>query len=191
MTIMKYYDEFNQLLGQIAVTDARQDSLTLTQGVQRFVDLIENQHKIEKKLIFIGNGGSAAIASHVATDFFKNGKIRAIAFNDAALLTCVSNDYGYEHVFAKPIEMFANPGDIVVAISSSGKSQNILNAAEAAKKKGCHVVTFSGFEPDNPLSKEGEINFYVPSNAYSHVEMIHHSICHYIFDIIMERKEAK
>jgi D-sedoheptulose 7-phosphate isomerase len=141
--------------------------------------------------MFVGNGASATIASHQATDFWKNGGIRAIAFNDPALLTCISNDFGYKYVFEKPIEMFAHPGDILVAISSSGRSENILNAVKAAEKKSCRTITLSGFKADNPLSSLGELNFYVPASAYSHVEVVHHSICHYMLDIIIDRKGKK
>ena len=85
----------------------------------------------------------------MSTDYWKNGGMRAIAFNDAALLTCLSNDCGYENVFGKSVEMFADEGDILVAISSSGKSENILNGVHAARKMGAHVVTLSGFKSDN------------------------------------------
>ena len=112
--------------------------------------------------------------------------MRAIAFNDAALLTCISNDFGYRHVFEKPIEMFAQKGDVLVAISSSGQSENILRAVEAAKKRGCEVLTLSGFAADNPLRGKGSLNFYVSSNSYGHVEVVHHAICHCILDTIIE-----
>jgi len=112
--------------------------------------------------MFIGNGASAAIGSHQALDYWKNGGMRAVTFNDLALLTAVSNDFSYAEVFEKPIEMFADAGDILLAISSSGRSENILRGADAARKQGCRVITFSGFRPDNPLRSRGELNFYVP-----------------------------
>ena len=118
-----------------------------------------------------------------AIDYWKNGGIRATAFNDAALLTCLSNDYGYEQVFAKPIEMMSQAGDLLIAISSSGRSLNILNGVAAARKNGCGVVTFSGFAADNPLRSLGNINFYVPSESYGYVEITHLSICHSILDL--------
>ncbi len=115
--------------------------------------------------------------------------MRAIAFNDAALLTCVSNDIGYKHVFEKSIEMFADKGDVLIAISSSGKSENILRGAAAAKKKGCKIITLSGFKIGNPLRKSGNLNFYVPSYVYGYVEILHHSICHCILEYIMKSRK--
>ena len=112
-----------------------------------------------------------------------------MAFTDSSLLTCVGNDYGYERLFEKPIEMFADQGDILVAISSSGRSQNILNGVNAARKKDCSVITLSGFSADNPLRTLGDINFYVPAEAYGPVEILHHSICHCILDTIVNHQE--
>jgi len=139
--------------------------------------------KVNNKIIIIGNGGSASIASHIATDFLKNAAIPALAFNDSSLLTCLGNDLGYENVFAKPIAIITQRGDILLAISSSGKSANILNGVDAALKKGCFVITLSGFTENNPLRKKGSLNFYVPSNSYGYVEIAHLAICHLIADI--------
>ena len=153
-------------------------------------ELIINQAEANKKLIFIGNGASASISSHMSTDYWKNGGIRAIAFNDSSLLTCISNDYGYKHVFEKPIEMFADTGDILIAISSSGKSENILNGVKAARVKNCHIITCSGFETNNPLRNLGDLNFFVPSKDYGPVEILHLSILHCIVDCIIELKSG-
>jgi D-sedoheptulose 7-phosphate isomerase len=127
----------------------------------------------------------------MATDFWKNGRIEALAFNDSSLLTCISNDYGYEHVFEKPIEMFAKREDIVFAISSSGESKNIVRGVNAARLKECSVITLSGFKDDNILSTLGDINFYIPSRKYGLVEVIHHSICHCILDTIVSYREGQ
>jgi D-sedoheptulose 7-phosphate isomerase len=135
--------------------------------------------------MFIGNGGSAAIASHMAIDYSKNGGIRSLAFNDGAALTCLSNDFGYEHVFSKQIELHARPGDLLIAISSSGKSLNILNAVDMAHEKGCFVVTLSGFSPDNPLRNFGDYNLFVDAKEYGFVEITHLSLCHAILDLAM------
>jgi D-sedoheptulose 7-phosphate isomerase len=140
------------------------------------------------KVMLVGNGGSAAICGHIAVDLLKNAGVAALTFNDASLLTCISNDLGYEQVFAKPVEMLAKKGDILIAISSSGKSKNILNAAGKAKSKGCCVMTLSGFSPANPLWKMGEVNFYVPSFSYGAVEIAHLAVCHAIVDSIISQK---
>jgi D-sedoheptulose 7-phosphate isomerase len=184
-----YYRDLLQYVGGIRVTDEAGRAIDFAAGVADVIDLIRSRQG-GRKIMFIGNGGSAAISSHMAVDFWKNGRIRAVAFNDSSLLTCVGNDCGYGNVFEKPIEMFADAGDILVAISCSGRSENVLLGVRAARTKGCGVVTLSGFDGDNPLSSMGDYNFYVPSHAYGPVEVIHHSICHCILDAIIRGKEG-
>lgn len=151
----------------------------------KLVNMVIKQAGLGGKLFFIGNGASSSISSHISTDLWKNGGIRALAFNDSSVLTCISNDLGFHNVFSKPLEMFADDKDILVAISSSGSSENILQAVSSAKKKGLKVVTLSGFEEDNPLRKQGDINFYVPISEYGYVEVVHHSILHFLVDAIV------
>lgn len=141
-----------------------------------------------KKLMFIGNGGSAGIAMHALADYANAGGFKTADFYNPALLTCMANDYGYENVFAKPVEMFAELGDMLFAISSSGQSPNIINACRAASGKKCYVITFSGFSPDNPLRKLGRMNFYVPSSHYGFVELAHQTLIHCILDLFIRNK---
>lgn len=143
------------------------------------------------KVIYIGNGGSASIAGHMAADLWKNGGVKTLCFSEPALLTCLANDLGYENVFAAPVEAYADKGDLLVAISSSGKSPNILKAAEAALKKGCALATLSGFKPDNPLRKMGALNFYVESMVYGVVETAHSALCHAVVDSVIRERSAK
>ena len=126
------------------------------------------------KVIIAGNGGSAAMASHVSVDFTKAAGIRAVNFNEADLLTCFANDYGYERVFEKAVEFYGDKGDLLILISSSGSSINVVNAAKRAKELNMSVITFSGFKSNNELRKLGDINFWVDSKAYNIVEMTHH-----------------
>jgi len=174
----------------VRVTDINGIELDYVQGIENAINLIKTIIDPPLKMMFIGNGGSAAISSHMAMDFWKNGGIKAVSFNDGAQLTCLGNDYGYKHVFEKPIMMFADSGDILIAISSSGSSENIVLGVQAAKAKGCKVITLSGFSHNNPLLSMGDLNFYVPSNSYGTVEVIHHSICHCILDTIMNIKNG-
>ncbi|HOD12714.1 MAG TPA: SIS domain-containing protein [Candidatus Omnitrophota bacterium] len=183
--INSYYETLRALTEKMSAKDSQGRYLSLQQGLERSVRLICVCRKNGRKMIFIGNGASASIASHMATDFWKNGKVRAMALNDAALLTCISNDFGYEHVFEKPIEMFANRGDIIVAISSSGQSKNILKAVQMGIMKGCRVITLSGFKKSNPLCSLGDVNFYVPFSSFGIVEVLHHSICHCLLDTVV------
>lgn len=187
----KYYEDLSNLINSIRITDNNEEKLEFYDGIEKVCDFIISQAGSGHKIIFIGNGASAAISSHMASDFWKNSDIRAMAFNDSSLLTCISNDYGYEYVFEKPIKMFMDKGDILFAISSSGQSENILKGTKAAISKKCFAITLSGFKEDNPLSSMGEFNFYVPSQSYGPVEILHHSICHCILDIIMKKKPLR
>ncbi len=176
--------ELINLLSGIETTDSSREALDFQKAIFQVAKLISRQSKKGNKMIFIGNGGSASIASHIATDFLKNLRIPSLAFNDSSLLTCLSNDLGYERVFSVPIDVLAKKGDILFAISSSGKSKNILNAASSAKKKGCFVIGLSGFASHNPLRSMGNLNFYAPSSSYGAVEIAHLAICHALVDIL-------
>lgn len=183
-----YYNGLTELTRSIRVTDKEGKKIGFSHAIEKIGNLILSQANPGNKLMFIGNGASAAISSHMSTDFWKTCGIRAIAFNDSSLLTCLGNDYGFEHIFEKSIEMFANCGDVLVAISSSGKSENIIRGVNSAKSKECSVITLSGFKEDNPLSAAGDFNLYVPAQEYGPVEVIHHSICHCILDVIARHK---
>jgi D-sedoheptulose 7-phosphate isomerase len=179
---------FNTLIGVIneaECTTSVGESLPLAQAFEHVRNAAHAAHDGGNKIIFIGNGGSAGIASHLAIDFSKNGGMRATAFNDGAALTCIGNDLGYENVFAKQIEWHARPGDLVIAISSSGRSQNILNGVKAARSHDCPIVTFSGFGDDNHLRRMGDVNVYVRSREYGFVEVAHLALCHAILDLDM------
>ena len=182
--ICRYFTTLADYLMHAAVTSADKQSLSQSEAINHLMGLARQTHSAGNKLIFIGNGGSAAIASHMATDYSKNGNIRALALNDSSMLTCLGNDLGYDRVFAKQIELHARPGDLVIAISSSGRSANILNAVQAARNAKCTVVTLSGFSAENPLRLLGDVNFYIDSDRYGFVEIGHLTICHVILDFI-------
>ena len=126
-----------------------------------------------RKVIVAGNGGSAAIASHVSVDLTKAARVRSICFNESDLITCYANDYGYENWLAKAIDSFGDAADVAVLISSSGQSSNIINAARHAKLQGLGVITFSGFDPENKLRAMGDLNLWVDSRSYNVVETVH------------------
>jgi cytidyltransferase-like protein len=180
-----YYRDLLARVRRVGVTDGEGRALDFTTGVLRASAAIAELRGSGRKVMFIGNGASAAIASHMAADFAKNGGVRALAFNDAALLTAVSNDTSFEQVFEAPVRLFAEPGDILLAISSSGRSPNILRAAQAARELGCRLMTLSGFDADNPLRGMGELNLHVPCLSYGVTEVLHHSLCHCILDTYM------
>lgn len=135
-----------------------------------------------RKAFFIGNGGSAAIAIHMTADFLKNGMIMTHPMFDPATITCLANDEGYENVFSFQIERLAKEGDVLIAVSSSGKSANIIKAVETMKSKEGSVLTLSGFDVGNPLRKMGDWNLHVPSFEYGIVESIHNMVLQQIVD---------
>jgi D-sedoheptulose 7-phosphate isomerase len=141
-----------------------------------------------KKIFFVGNGGSNSICSHMYEDFAKIGGFRTYAFSDAALITCFANDYGYENAMKEWLKIYIEPGDLLVAISSSGNSPNICNAAALAKEKGAGLITLSGFNPGNKLRALGDINFYIECSNYGVVECFHQVILHAVLDDFAEKK---
>jgi D-sedoheptulose 7-phosphate isomerase len=144
-----------------------------------------------RKIIIIGNGGSAAIASHVSIDLTKAANIRSTNFNEASLLTCFSNDYGYEHWVEKAIEFYADTDDLVILISSSGQSENIINGAKKAKDMKLPLITLSGFLEDNPLRSMGDINLWVDSKNYNVIETTHQIWLLSAVDYIIENSLQK
>jgi D-sedoheptulose 7-phosphate isomerase len=181
----QYFGTLADLLRGTQVTDRSSKPLPLDVGCQWVRQAAHEAHDAGNKIVFIGNGGSAGIASHLAIDFSKNGGLRALAFNDPSALTCLGNDLGYENVFAKQLDFHARPGDLLIAISSSGRSPNILGAVKMARSRECKVATFSGFTEENELRSTGDVNFFVCSREYGFVEVAHLALCHAVLDIDM------
>ena len=140
--------------------------------------------KEKRKLFLVGNGGSAAIAEHFLTDFLKNGGMRTVNIMSPALITCLSNDFCYANVYTKSLQILADEDDLLVAISSSGNSSNIVHAIETAKAMKMKVITFSGFMANNHIRAMGDYNIYVPVEHYGIVESIHNLLLQQIVDTI-------
>ncbi|HZD26539.1 MAG TPA: SIS domain-containing protein [Alphaproteobacteria bacterium] len=182
--VQDYFDTLGALPLRSEVTDARGREIGLADCFAKLQPLLGGYRRAGK-VMFVGNGGSATIASHMAIDFSKNGNIPALCFNDGAALTCLGNDLGYDQVFAHQVASLGQLGDTLIAISSSGRSANIVNAVRAARSVGAYVVTLSGFDPDNPLRRLGDYNLYVPAGEYGFVEIVHLSLCHALLDLAM------
>jgi D-sedoheptulose 7-phosphate isomerase len=180
----KFFENFNELINN-AINSIDNDLLV------KSAKMFKNVKSTGKKIIVVGNGGSAAMASHVAVDLTKAAGCRAITFNEADLLTCFANDYGYENWVEKALNFYADKGDVVILISSSGTSKNIVNGANWAKQNGLSVITLSGFNSDNPLKKIGDINLWVDSKGYNIIEMAHHIWLVAIVDYIVGNIEYK
>ena len=142
-------------------------------------------------VFFIGNGGSAGIAIHMTADFLKNAQMRTVSMHNPATLTCLGNDFGMEFIFSKQLELLARPGDLMVAISSSGNSPNILRGIEMAKRNGAWVITLTGFRENNKARQLGDYNIYVPSMEYGIVESVHNIILQQTVDILMEENKEE
>ena len=153
-------------------------------------DLLLEVTNNSKKIIIVGNGGSASIASHFSVDLTKNAKLRCLNFNEADLITCFANDYGFERWVEKAIDFYGDEGDLLIAISSSGSSENILNGVKAARNANFNsIVTLSGFSKDNTLNQLGDINLWVDSKAYNFVENIHQIWLLAIVDLVIGSRE--
>lgn len=177
----KYFNDFSILAAPTAET---------VNDLSKIKSLLLQASENGKKTIIVGNGASSAIASHVSVDLTKNANIRCVNFNEPDLITCFANDYGYENWIEKAIDFYGDEGDVLIAISSSGQSMNILNGCKTAKrKKFSEVITLSGFRPDNPLRQSGDINLWVDSKEYNFVENIHQLWLLAVVDLIIGRSE--
>jgi D-sedoheptulose 7-phosphate isomerase len=152
-------------------------------------DIFLRTSKKKGKILIFGNGGSAAISSHVSVDLTKNAKIRTVNFNESDLITCFSNDYGYERWVEKSVDFYADANDTLVLISSSGKSKNMINACKAAKKKKIKVISFTGHTRNNPLSKAADLSLWINSKAYNFVENTHQVWLLTVCDLIIGKRE--
>jgi D-sedoheptulose 7-phosphate isomerase len=166
----------------VTATDRRGVALPVAEAAERWIAMTRETHDRDGHLFFIGNGGSAGMASHMATDACKNGYLRATAFNDIALVTATANDLAYDQIFSLPLERLARSGDMVISISSSGNSPNVVRALESASRLDLRIVTLSGMRADNRSRSLGDLNFYAPLQRYGWVESAHQIILHYWFD---------
>ena len=163
LSLQNYYDEIKSLL-------ADDDVFELLESVkQKFVEM----NKAGGKLLLVGNGGSAGIVAHAAVDFTKQAGVTALTFNEPALITAFSNDFGYERWVEKAFEYYAKPEDVLVCVSVSGESENLVNAALKAHENDHYVVSFTGKNHDNSLGKIADTNLFVNSKSYNIVEGIH------------------
>ena len=160
-----------------------------SENIRSAKKLILDAKKSGNKLIFGGNGASASIASHASLDFTKQGGIRSVNFNEPTLITAFSNDFGYENWLKKAVEYYADVNDVLILISSSGNSSNIVKAAQYAKDSQIKVITFTGFEKNNPVKQIGDINFWLNSKSYNIIEGIHQLWLLCICDLIIGKTE--
>lgn len=185
---MKYIDDFVKALNMVEITPkASNVKMRYEEGFEELFQLLSDAKKKRKAIFICGNGGSAGIAVHMTADFLKNGGLKTHCLYNPATLTCLGNDLNYTHVFDKQLELMACEGDFLIAISSSGKSNNIVNAIETMQNLNGKVITFTGFEENNPVRQMGDYNVYVPILHYGIVESIHTLILQHLVDEIIDR----
>ncbi len=177
---------FSNIIIDSKITTLLHEILLTQQGLNLIINMLIQCRNQNGAVYIVGNGGSAAIASHATIDFLNMAKMKATAMLDSAVTTCISNDYGYEYVYSKQLEKFIGPQDVLIAISSSGQSKNIINAVNIAKKNDAKVITLSGFQDNNPLRQIGHYNLWLNSIDYGQVEIGHAFILHYLTDRLRE-----
>lgn len=182
MALQARLSELQLVIASTQVTDALGRRLDTEVSIAQMLDLFRDLRHRNGSLYLVGNGGSAAVASHSVTDFLNVGRLRAMTLHDSSLVTCMANDYGYENAFARILAVLVQPGDVLIAISSSGKSLNIRNAATKVRELGGNVVTLSGFAPDNPLRVLGSHNVWLDTCDYGMAEIGHQFVLHNIAD---------
>lgn len=180
--LKNHAEKLQALISTAEYSDEQGHSIPYPDGFDKNLKLLKEAQEKKSCVFLIGNGGSAAIVSHISNDFINVAKLRAFTLHESSLVTCISNDYGYENVYSKPLSTLAQENDLLIAVSSSGKSQNILNAANCMKEIGGKVITLSGFSKDNALRKMGSVNFWLNSNDYGLVEVGHMFFLHCLSD---------
>ena len=183
-----FFTRLHGLLDGTAVTRRAGDAaaipadLGVDAGSDAAVRMLHDAQLRGAKVLTLGNGGSSVIAEHISVDLSNRAAVRARTLGSAPQLSALANDNQFEDAYAIWLCSEADPGDVVVLVSSSGASPNITNAAAAARQRGCGVITVSGFRHDNPLRRLGDLNFHVDSSHYGEVEIAHEALSHYVTD---------
>ncbi len=187
ITLRARIEKFSQIIELTKITNIQKQTCDLETEIISLQERLLKLKNDHRNLYIVGNGGSAGVAAHAVTDFFNVAKIRATTLHESSLLTCMANDFGYENAVARMLAQLINPGDAVIAISSSGNSMNMRNAATIASERGAYVVTLTGFSANNPLRDLGHTNIWLDSDDYGFVEVGHQFILHNIADRFNEK----
>jgi D-sedoheptulose 7-phosphate isomerase len=182
MRTAEYFAALASCLTRVEATGSYGNPRFLETAVETCVDLLKSVQASDREVHLIGNGGSAALVAHAHNDLVKAAGLRARVHQDGPLQSAYANDCGYGVAFAKSLERLMRSSDVLIAVSSSGESVNILNAVTASRKRQAIVITLSGFEPDNSLRRMGDHNFYVPARHYGMVELTHGALLHHLTD---------
>ncbi len=176
--------ELYSVLENLSIQNRQGSELGHDQGFSLWKKLTLDIRNTNKRVFFIGNGASASMSSHFAADLAKNGKVFTEVFTDLSLITAIANDISYEQIFAEPLKLKMAKGDMLVAISSSGNSPNVLRGAETAATLEGTIITLSAMKENNALRKLGDLNFYIPAQTYGLAETGHAAILHCWMDSV-------
>ena len=190
MSISSKTHQFSKLIANAKFTAAAR-KLSSEKGTRLALDLLRDTHLSGGCIYLVGNGGSAAVASHAITDLVNAAGYCARVLHEPSLLTCLSNDHGYENAYARVLKGQAKKEDLLIAISSSGKSRNILNAAKVMRRAGGRLMTLTGFNARNPLRQKGDLNIWLDSTDYGPVEIGHLFILHFFSDLLVVYDKKK
>jgi D-sedoheptulose 7-phosphate isomerase len=183
---MDWFANINEISRSLASLSVRvgntREEIAPDTAFSQWAEFTANLKRDRGTVYIIGNGASASMASHISADLAKNAGVHTEVFSDLSLITAIGNDIGFEQVFAEPLRRRMNPGDMLVAISSSGGSPNIIRACRTAAHCGGVVVTLSAMKPDNAARKSGMLNFWVPAGSYGLAESCHAAILHHWVD---------
>ena len=178
--ILRLFDESSKVI---------LESKTLVREILDAIDVIIKSLKNKNKIVIFGNGGSAADAQHMAAEFIgryliERKSIPAIALTaDTSILTSIGNDYSFDSVFSRQCESLVEENDIVIAISTSGNSTNIIEGVSTAKKKGAFVISLTG-KSGGKLKGISDITIRVPSDQTPHIQESHRTIIHTICELV-------
>jgi len=179
-----YITTLGQCLTNISFRNIKGIEIGFVNGFSEWLEKTQKIRQSNNTIYFVGNGASASMASHMAADVSKNGRIRTQVFTDVSLITAIANDISYDEVFAEPLRLQMIKNDMLVAISSSGNSKNVIRACEECRKTGGQIITLSAMHRDNVIQSMGDINIYIPAPTYGWAESGHAAVLHYWMDLI-------
>ncbi len=185
MNWTNYLEQFHQMLRRVQVTNNRGESISFDYSIKQFVDFLQSTRHTNNVVYFVGNGASAAMASHFSADIAKNGLIHTEVLTDVSLMSAMANDISYSDVFSEPLKVRFKKNDVLVSISSSGNSENVVRASHVAADKGGKLITLSAMSSANKLRRLGDLNFYLPADTYGFAESGHHTLLHHMVDILV------
>ena len=185
----KYVNSLSECLAEMIVTNIDGQEIEQESSFLKLCNYSSSVQNSGLTQYFCGNGASASFSDHMALDWSKNANVSSISFGSSALYSAIGNDLGFTKIFSEPIGWHAKRGDILVAISSSGNSPNIIQAIKTAREKEMSVITFTGLRPVNQVRGMGDLNFYIPARTYGTVECAHQVLLHIWIDKFMQVEE--